>query len=131
MRGCGCVGVAVDVCLRAQEKKRLFVRAQGKKTPERVRACVGGRGWSPPASLTHLLPHHYHEPPPLLLAPSSLLPPALPPPPPATSPSSDAPHPGVMQYMRALADAGHVVLASVHQPRAAIWGMFTQVRGGG
>ncbi|KXZ56416.1 hypothetical protein GPECTOR_1g370 [Gonium pectorale] len=34
---------------------------------------------------------------------------------------------GVMQYMRALADAGHVVLASVHQPRAAIWAMFTQV----
>ncbi|KAG2454579.1 hypothetical protein HYH02_000421 [Chlamydomonas schloesseri] len=33
----------------------------------------------------------------------------------------------VMQYMRALADAGHVVLASVHQPRAAIWGMFTQL----
>ncbi|GLC35968.1 hypothetical protein PLESTB_000524500 [Pleodorina starrii] len=34
---------------------------------------------------------------------------------------------GVMQYMHALAQAGHVVLASVHQPRAAIWSMFTQV----
>ncbi|KAG2499204.1 hypothetical protein HYH03_002785 [Edaphochlamys debaryana] len=34
---------------------------------------------------------------------------------------------GVMSYMRALADAGHVVLASVHQPRQAIWAMFTQV----
>lgn len=34
---------------------------------------------------------------------------------------------GVMRYMAALADAGHVVLASVHQPRAAIWDMFSQV----
>jgi hypothetical protein len=44
------------------------------------------------------------------------------------------PVPGVMSYMRALAEADHLVLASVHQPRAAIWGMFTQVggpRGGG
>ncbi|KAG2454581.1 hypothetical protein HYH02_000423 [Chlamydomonas schloesseri] len=32
-----------------------------------------------------------------------------------------------VRYMRALADVGHVVLASVHQPRAAIWGMFTQL----
>ncbi len=37
---------------------------------------------------------------------------------------------GVMRYMAALADAGHVVLASVHQPRAAIWDMFSQVRMG-
>ncbi len=37
----------------------------------------------------------------------------------------------VMQYMRAMADTGHTIVASIHQPRSAIWNMFTKVGGRG
>jgi hypothetical protein len=32
-------------------------------------------------------------------------------------------------FLRALADAGHTLLVSIHQPRAGIWGMFDRVGG--
>ena len=36
----------------------------------------------------------------------------------------------VMQYMKQMAvEAGHIVIASIHQPRSAIWSMFDSVRG--
>lgn len=33
----------------------------------------------------------------------------------------------VMQYMRKMADWGHIVIASIHQPRSAIWNLFDKV----
>lgn len=33
----------------------------------------------------------------------------------------------VMQYMRVMADSGLSVIASVHQPRSAIWSLFNKV----
>ena len=33
----------------------------------------------------------------------------------------------VSAYLRALADVGHTLLVSIHQPRAAIWEMFDRV----
>ncbi len=33
----------------------------------------------------------------------------------------------VAAYLRALADVGHTLLVAIHQPRAAIWGMFDRV----
>lgn len=34
----------------------------------------------------------------------------------------------VAAYLRALADVGHTLIVSIHQPRAAIWEMFDRVR---
>lgn len=34
----------------------------------------------------------------------------------------------VMKHMRALADEGHTVIVTIHQPRAAIWQLFDKVR---
>lgn len=34
----------------------------------------------------------------------------------------------VMRYLGSMAvDAGHVIIASIHQPRSAIWAMFDSV----
>jgi len=42
------------------------------------------------------------------------------------------PHRSVMRYMQCMAHrGGHTVIASIHQPRAAIWAMFDTVSGGG
>jgi ABC-type multidrug transport system ATPase subunit len=38
----------------------------------------------------------------------------------------------VMGYLKCMArDAGHVVIASIHQPRSAIWTLFDKVGGWG
>ena len=38
-------------------------------------------------------------------------------------------HQQVMGYMKRMArDNGHIVIASIHQPRSAIWSMFDTVR---
>ena len=34
----------------------------------------------------------------------------------------------VMEHMSSLANLGHTVIASIHQPRSAIWDMFDKVR---
>ena len=34
----------------------------------------------------------------------------------------------VMEHMHELATLGHTVIASIHQPRSAIWDMFDKVR---
>jgi hypothetical protein len=47
-------------------------------------------------------------------------------------PPETSPTPQVMGYLRRMArDNGHIVIACIHQPRAAIWSMFDTVRGGG
>jgi ABC-type multidrug transport system ATPase subunit len=33
----------------------------------------------------------------------------------------------VMEHMSNLADLGHTIIASIHQPRSAIWDMFDKV----
>jgi len=35
----------------------------------------------------------------------------------------------VVRFLRRMADGGHTLLASIHQPRAAIWRLFDKVRG--
>lgn len=35
----------------------------------------------------------------------------------------------IMEHLSGLAASGHTILASVHQPRAAIWDMFHKARG--
>ena len=34
----------------------------------------------------------------------------------------------VMEHMSSLANLGHTVIASIHQPRSAIWDMFDKAR---
>jgi ABC-type multidrug transport system ATPase subunit len=36
----------------------------------------------------------------------------------------------VLDFMKAAARQGHTLMASVHQPRLAIWNLFDSVRGG-
>ena len=35
----------------------------------------------------------------------------------------------IMEHLSGLAASGHTIIASVHQPRAAIWDMFHKARG--
>ena len=35
---------------------------------------------------------------------------------------------GVMKHLAAMAAEGHTIVASIHQPRGAIWSLFTHVR---